>query len=495
MPEKYALIIAVENYQSKPIKPVIYAEEDAKDISDVLKKHGYASELLLSSKATKTTIESRLRYYTGIIGDTDSFILFYAGHGFSENDHNYITCFDTQLGDLSRTSIPLGDVLKSLRKSNCLRNILFLDSCHSGLEIDPSMRGIFSDMSESELQEFFRDSDYNVGFASCKSHQISYSSINLKHGIWSYHLIEALKGNTPAILEKKRYLTASSLQNYLNVEVSRTIRKELSTPKIQTPCLFGHISKDFLVADLEPILEEKRSKAHPHLQQLKQIFFSRTKVENIKSLSGFRKGMHRVPDSINNATEKFLSKISEKEIREESESIFQNLKSSLRYKRKDIELNYGDGSASIVGKDFDIDITISQNREDPSEYVLQVELKNIRSPEVIVLDILNDIFSSAFNSLNFEFHQPIDVEDIIDKVEGINNDDISIDYPADYSYCRIFVKGLDANIEIDSSLFKIIKNRSSSPKKLLDSFFESQKLLIDKHKIGLLPFSRKTRKN
>jgi hypothetical protein len=492
MSKKYALIIALEKYQHKNISPVLYAEKDAADIELALRDHGYLSEHLLSATATKTTIESRLRYYTGAIGKEDCFILFYAGHGFSENDHNYITCFDTQIGDLSSTSIPLQSIFKLLRDSKCQKNILLLDSCHSGLQIDPRMRGIFADMSEAELHDFFQGSDYNIGFASCKSHEKSYASTNLKHGIWSYHLINALKGNAPKILEKGRFLVASSLQNYLSQEVPRTIRKEFTTTTFQTPCLFGNLSRDFLVVDLEPIWAVKRSEAKPHLQQLKRIFFSREESGNIKSLSGFKKGFHRVPERITRATESFLSDISATEIKDEAENIFQRLKASLNYKRRDIELNYGDGSASIIAKDFDVDIFISQNSADPSEYVLQVELKNIRSPEIIVSDTLNKIFSREFDSLTFEFKDAIRIEDIIDKIEALDNDNISIDYPGDYDYCKISIEGLYSEIEITSSSFKIVNPAPTSPKKLLDSFFESQKLLIDNRKISLLPFSRKS---
>jgi hypothetical protein len=35
----------------------------------------------------------------------DYLYIFYAGHGFSKNGHNYITCYDTDPDDLEDTSI------------------------------------------------------------------------------------------------------------------------------------------------------------------------------------------------------------------------------------------------------------------------------------------------------------------------------------------------------------------------------------------------------
>jgi len=259
MSNKYALIIGVEKYQDPLINKVSFAESDANGIADALSIHGYGdhTELLLSNNATKTIIESRLRRIYSFLSPSDEFILFYAGHGFSENDRNYITCFDTQLGDLTNTSILLQDIFQKIRKTDCQHVVLLLDSCHSGIVIDSSMRGIRTDMSESELRNFFKDAEYQVGFASCKCDEKSYSSGRLGHGIWTYHIIQALEGNAYDALDKGNLLTSSSLQSYLGIEIPRTIRDTFTRPKKQTPLIFGSYTKDFVLADLEPIVRVK----------------------------------------------------------------------------------------------------------------------------------------------------------------------------------------------------------------------------------------------
>ncbi len=59
--------------------------------------------------------------------------MFYAGHGFSKNGHNFITCYDTDPDDLEETSIKLKDLLDICGKSACKRIVFFLDSCESGI--------------------------------------------------------------------------------------------------------------------------------------------------------------------------------------------------------------------------------------------------------------------------------------------------------------------------------------------------------------------------
>jgi len=88
---------------------------------------------LLSGKATKTTINSQVRQHVKALTAADSLYIFYAGHGFSKNGHNFITCYDTDPDDLEETSIKLKELLYMCGKSACKRIAFFLDSCESGI--------------------------------------------------------------------------------------------------------------------------------------------------------------------------------------------------------------------------------------------------------------------------------------------------------------------------------------------------------------------------
>jgi hypothetical protein len=491
MGEKFAIIIAVENYQDKSIIPVQYAETDAKGIFNTLKLHDLSetnTELLLSEKATKTTIESRMRILLKRLNSRDELIIFYAGHGFAENDHNFITCYDTQRGDLAKTSIPLNEVMTNIRKSRCKRIVMFLDSCHSGLEIDDNMRGIFTDISEDEFKEFFGTSEYHIGFASCKHDEYSFSSPHLSHGIWTYHIIQALSGDAGSALERRKYLTASSLQSYLSDEVPRTLRNDLTGSHVQTPCMFGNLTKDFIIADLEQILRAKKTKANPQFSQLKQVLLRGQDVGKVKSLKGFL-ATHRVPKDVNDATESFVLRVGHDDLEEVAEGLFQDIRSGFGYKRKDIKRNIQHDSVQIICKDFDIDIFFSINPDDPSEYIFTFEARNFRPPEIVESKKFNQVFASRFSSLVFEFNQAVDVETIIDFIEKVEGEEISIDYPSDCSSCTINLRELNADIYIEHREFSITYNKPVQPIKLLEGFFNAQKLLVDGHNIKQLPFT------
>ncbi len=494
MGDKFAIVIAVQTYQDLRIPPVEYAEADAKEFCRALKLHDFLDSnigLLLSSSATKATIESKLKRVLSNLTREDQFVLFFAGHGFAENDHNFITCSDTQSGDLAATSISLQKLFETIRKSECQRVILFLDSCHSGLPIEEHMRGILSSMSEDELCQFFKDSEYYVAFASCKSDQYSYSNPSISHGIWSYHVIQALTGNAESALDKGDLLTGNSLQSYLSVEVPRMLRESRTGMISQTPCIFGNLTKDFIIADLKPILEAAKARARPQMTQLRQVSFIGEESGRVKSLSGFKR-FYRVPTEVNKNTEDFVASIAAEETAQETNNLFQVIKTELGYKRKDMKTDIQKGSSSIICKDFDVVISICLNPNDPSKYLMRTEVYNFHNPEIVMAPTFNSAFEDTFDSLLFEFDRTIAVKRLIDRIEAANDEAIEVTYPPDCTFCEISIEGSKAQIKVDESGITIRTAKKSKPSILAEHFFNIQRLLVSKHSIKELPFTPKS---
>jgi hypothetical protein len=251
MSEGKAFIVAVENYQIRSIPCVEFAEADARAVAESLKFSGLLDEnivILLSATATKTTIESKLKFFMRSVSEKDQLFFFYAGHGFASDGANYITCHDSQPEDLPNTSISLQNLYSHLRASHCRRIILFLDSCHSGVQIFQGMRELLVRRADSELQDLIEKDQYCVGFASCKSDEFSYSNKDLGQGIWTYHLARALRGDSSALIDN-RFLTGLALQRFLLSSVQSTLKSMLDNKRVQTPCMFGNLTQDFVIAD------------------------------------------------------------------------------------------------------------------------------------------------------------------------------------------------------------------------------------------------------
>jgi len=247
---KRAFLVAVEKYQDPSINGVAFARSDANELAQTLERHGFKCSVFLDEQATKTALESQLKKAVKSLVEGDTFYFFYAGHGFSRSNRNYLTCFDVQRSDAANTSLSIQRIFKLLNESPCTRAVLFLDACHTGWTADDSMRSLLDDLSEAELEKFFRDAKYCIGFSACRTDEQSRSSKHLKHGIWTYHLIQAFNGHAPDAIVRGRYVTDGSLLNYLRTEVPRAVKGEVPTAD-QTPTQFGNRESEFMLVDLQ----------------------------------------------------------------------------------------------------------------------------------------------------------------------------------------------------------------------------------------------------
>lgn len=485
MGQKYAVIVAVEQYQDKSLRSVQFAENDAKEFKAVLSEHGFDQSnvsLLLSASATKTRVESEMRNRTRSLTKDDTFFLFYAGHGFSEAGQNYITCHDTVHADLSLTSISLQVLLKQLSACKCPRIVLFLDSCHSGLEFDPAMRGVLAEMTETEVAAFCAESNYHVAFASCATDEKSYSASALKHGVWSHHLIAAFSGKDKSALERGRFLTSDSLQNYLSLEVPRTIRRTLTGTKTQNPRLWGTMSREFILADLAPLIAKETTLRKSGFNLLKRVSLWGTIAGRVKKLSGFSR-FNTVPAAVNSTTNKFVRNIGEPDLRQTAEECFQRLKREFDYKRREIDLDPSGADATIQTPDFTVNFTLHIDQDDPGQYVIDTEVTDIRNASAIETEAFGHCFDGRLDRLVFEVDARIPVQDVIDKCEERG---LTVDYESGANHCTLTLDEIPVSIKLESQTLTLTDHRGKKVSDLLDAFRQLPKKLGDNDILVLL---------
>lgn len=489
---KMSILIAVENYSDKSIRPVKYAQADATELANTLVQHGFEvgdRTLLVDGGATKTIIESKVRKALSTLTSDDTVYFYYAGHGFSKNSRNFITCYDTQRGDLVATSIPLDWLFAQFKQSNCKQVVLFLDSCESGLLATADMRGIYSDFTDDELKEFFESSEHCVCFAACKTGEESWPSGHLKHGIWTYHLIEAFDGRAPIALERNSLLTSASLQNHLKLAVPKTLRATFVDKKTQTPWVFGAQSGDFLLATLDQILSRRRAAANPGTRQVTRVAFVRKVVGDVRRLSGFKKHSHRVPDSVNSRTEAFVASIADEDVRQDIDKVHNALRSAFGFKRAEVQVDGpADGEGTIVTPHFTYSVSVSLNPDDTSEVVWHRQVTEIREPDQVFSDEFATVFGSTFDTVEFSPPTRVNLTALIDRVEQLDDELIDIEYDHETTWCTLKLKEIDCEIRVTKDTFEIVKARPEQPKLLLQSFFDIQRALIDTHEVRLIEF-------
>ncbi len=397
-----AFVIGIETYQNPKINSVEFANNDAKEFSQLLVDYLAVPRenirLWLDQDATRSNFEHELRYHVNQLGPDDHFYFFYAGHGLFAKGKNRLTTWDTHPFNLPETTVVLDDVLLSaLGESKCHHNLMFVDACATDLEEGILGRDIVSEMNKREFEVFIEASEYTAVFFSCSPGEKSYPSLHHKHGIWTHHLISALKGNSPSAISRDRYITAESLQNYLAAAIPKFIREKTTIRGNQRPySLIGSNGPFAIIRIPEPAKAELSIKPN-----FSDAYFRSLETRPFRELPGFdRKKRHTVPTSIADRAERWARRLLKDETADEVQSVYEEAKRLLKLRSSQIRTDMDeDGAGGSVDTDaFRFDIEVGQSARDPSDALIK-RMIMLRIPHNQLPEEFDEIFPSAVEEL------------------------------------------------------------------------------------------------
>jgi hypothetical protein len=191
----------------------------------------------------------------------------------------------------------------------------------------------------------------------------------------------------------------------------------------------------------------------------------------VKSLAGFRKGHHTVPDATNATTNGFLGKICGDTLAAEAEKLFQEVRTGLDYKRKDLVLSVTSPLAMLGSKDFTVEIFYALDERDPARYRVTTTLRGLMSAELARNEAFARIFAGRFTEISFALKKGARVELVIDAIEELDRDDgLTVTYPSDYRDCTVRVEGVDAEVRCTGATLEIVFPRAGGPAELIEAF-------------------------
>jgi len=226
-----AIIIGIEDYHtSNGISPVKYANNDVlvfkRMLIDTMSIAEEDITIFQNQNALKSSIEYDLQGLFHSLTECDRLVFYYVGHGFHNGVTNYLTTYDTHKHHIAETGISLRKILLDpLRKSKCRTALIFIDACAQTFE-DPNERSQIANINDEEFIALNQDFPYYGTFLSCHPEQKSYSCDVLQNGIWTYHLVNALKGNVSEVI-KGKYVTDVRLKEYLSKNVAEYTKAKL----------------------------------------------------------------------------------------------------------------------------------------------------------------------------------------------------------------------------------------------------------------------------
>ncbi|CAM8635262.1 Caspase domain containing protein [Oxalobacteraceae bacterium] len=241
-----AIIIGIQNYKRVP--KAEFANSDAKDFYEyAIRAFGIKPEnikLLLDEDADDVNIVKAFENWLPLQvnkGKTDVYV-FYSGHGLPSTDGQslYFLPYGVDKDLLSRTAIGQKEVVAALIASKPKSVTMFIDSCYSGqTRGGETLLASAKPLTLKAIANVY-PSNFTVITASSND-QISSSSVELKHGIFSFYLMKGMEGDADGNKDGK--ITAGEMQDYLSDKVSR---QAMSMNRKQDTQLIGEPNKVLL---------------------------------------------------------------------------------------------------------------------------------------------------------------------------------------------------------------------------------------------------------
>jgi hypothetical protein len=234
-----AIIVGIQNY--KRIPKAEYASDDAQDFYDyAIRALGVKPEnikLLIDDGADEVDILAAFRNWlpAKVKKNKTDLVVFYSGHGLPSEDGKslYFLPYNAHRELIEETAINQSKIVSAIQLAQPKSVTMFIDACYSGQA--RSGEALMASAKPVTLKS--TASTYPDGFTvitASQPDQISWSSPNLKHGIFSFYVMKGLEGDADENKDGK--ITAGELQNYLSDMVPR---QAMSMSKKQMPQLVG----------------------------------------------------------------------------------------------------------------------------------------------------------------------------------------------------------------------------------------------------------------
>jgi Tfp pilus assembly protein PilF len=231
--DRWAVVVGVDQYESKEVEPLGGAVADAKAIRDVLIKYAEFPEqqvLLLVSdgavKPTKLNIMEKMEQIKQAAKPADMLLFFFAGHGVQVDGQRYLLTYEARVNSsaaIKSTAMPAAALMQELEAMKVAHRVIMVDACRN----DPTKPGGKPNVADEGLENAFTLQPASEGgvratFLSSSKGQSAYEWSEKRRGFFSFFIEKGLSG------EAAQYgkVTVTSLLGYLNEHVPQKVREQ-----------------------------------------------------------------------------------------------------------------------------------------------------------------------------------------------------------------------------------------------------------------------------
>jgi hypothetical protein len=265
-----ALVVGIDHYSS--LTPLFGCVSDAHSVNSVLARHSdgtvnFDVRLLTCAGPADAVARRQLKEHIRDLfaGDSETALLYFAGHGHIETAGGYLLASDSRTGD---DGVPLGEILVFANGSKARNKIVILDSCNSGIAGNPPTAPQHAELSEG----------ITILTASTAD---QYASEQNGAGVFTTLLVDALNGAAANLVGE---ITPGSVYAHIDQSLGpweqrpvfkTNVKNFVSLRKVQSPIGLAELQRltelfpvpGFEVA-LDPSFEPEGPNPDPHRTQI-----------------------------------------------------------------------------------------------------------------------------------------------------------------------------------------------------------------------------------
>lgn len=244
----YVVIAAIADYKNMEARTgdLRFTVNDAKALYKFMMTGNMGSievanvEMLLDEQASKQGIINALEKQFSKADKNDRVIFYFSGHG----DRNMFIPYDIAPND-ALTTLYHDEVKTFFKKSEAVNKILIADACFSG-SVQKTKNTTSVNETSTVVKVNYEEAQVAI-LLSCTGDEVSAEYPTLSQGVFSFFLIEGLKGEADANLDEM--VTIEELYYFVRNNTYTFVKQR--TGKSQRPILFGKFDRNMVISTVD----------------------------------------------------------------------------------------------------------------------------------------------------------------------------------------------------------------------------------------------------
>ncbi len=256
--DHYAVLIGVETYDTSTFNNLQFAGDDAVALSMQLERLGFKTTTMTSESESARLRPTTPKKITDVIqamgrscAKDDTLVIALSGHGVQFSDEEllptgvretYFCPSDANLGDKS-TLLKISSIVDAMNQTKASRKLLLVDACQENVLSSQGQKKGGRVIDLGSVHESRRTVPGGIAILfSCSDKQFSWEHPPLGHSVFTYHVIEYLRGSAQARYYDEGKIELNGLVSYVGKNTNDYVIQKRLTSDGQFPVLRGNTS-------------------------------------------------------------------------------------------------------------------------------------------------------------------------------------------------------------------------------------------------------------